>query len=441
MQRPLLFSGIVVVLLVHLTLLWIYYSPSPKVLAGDEATYHEAASRIVQGMSPDLDLLWPPLYAWFLALLLKLGGGTLLLVQAVQILMLAAVAWLFRDLWIRFEGRGLAADVLALVLLAYPPLVAFAHYLWPEILHLTLFTAALWILAVRRHQWPWLVALGLLLGLALLSKSLLGPFLPALLLPLLLEGSWRQRVLRTSLVLACLAAVIAPTLISNHREHGVLAIADSSRFNLWVGLKDESRRNLVRPIVSKEQRRYEKSAEDFRRRNEILDDKIREYLREEGWLPVLGNQLSRQYFRLLDKDSFLTDQLPGGGFVERDRGYLEAPRSVAAGIRWASYGMYALILLGAAAGLVLTSPRGKPWTWMILAFLAYNLALFLLLHVKTRYRVQFLPFLAVYACYAFDAWSRVRAGERPSPEIRTCIAGGAVAALLLFLAFGGPWLD
>jgi 4-amino-4-deoxy-L-arabinose transferase-like glycosyltransferase len=430
--------GIAVVLLVHLTLLWLYYQPSAKVLAGDEDAYLQAATRLLDGQPSGLDLLWPPLYPAFLALLLALGGGSLLVVQAVQTLMLVAVALLLRDLWIRFEGRGPAADVLALALLAYPPLAAFAHYLWPEVLHLTLFVAALWILASRRRQAPWLAALGLVLGLALLTKSLLGPFLPVLLLPLFLEDGWRARIRRAALVVAVLAATIAPALIANHARHGVWVIADSSRFNLWVGLNDRGRRNLDAPFVIREYALYQKSAEDHRERNRLLDAKIRALVRERGWPRVLGDQLSRQYFRLFDKDSFLTDQLPGGAFTERRRGYLGASRPLAAAVRWTSYGIYALILVGAAFGLALTSPRSRPWAWTVLAFLAYNLAIFLLLHVKTRYRVQFLPFLVVYACRALDVlWTKTRAAV---PWTRAA-AGALGAVLLLFLAFGGSVLD
>jgi hypothetical protein len=426
--------GILLVLLVHLTLLWIYYQPAPKVLAGDEAVYLAAANRILDGQPAGLEMLWPPLYPWFLALLLKFGGGSLILVQAVQTLMLAAVALLLRDLWIRFEGRGPAADVLALTLLAYPPLAAFAHYLWPEVLHLALFAAALWILAVKRREPAWLAALGLLLGLALLTKSLLGPFLPALLLPLLLDGGWRVRLLRLAVVLAVLGTTVAPVVISSYQRHGVLAIADSSRFNLWVGLNDRSRRGLEEPIAGGEYETYLASAADHRGRDRILDARIRDLVSERGWLGVLRDQLSRQYFRLFDKDSFLTDQLPGGGFAARGRGYMDVPRPLAAVLRWASYGLYALILAGAAFGIARTSPKARPWAWMVLAFLGYNLAIFLLLHVKSRYRVQFLPFLMVYACCALDAW-RTRA-----PRFQT-VAGAFGAVLLLFLAFGGAMLD
>ncbi|MEE8523695.1 MAG: glycosyltransferase family 39 protein, partial [Thermoanaerobaculia bacterium] len=418
---------------------WIYYQPDPKELAGDETVYLQAATRLVDGQPSELDLLWPPLYPRFLALLLALGGGSLLLVQAVQTLLLVAVALLLRDLWIRFEGRGPAADVLALVLLAYPPLAAFSHYLWPEILHLALFMSALWILAARRRHLPWLAALGLLLGLALLTKSLLGPFLPVLLLPLLLADGWRDRIRRTALVLAVLGATIAPAMISNYVQHGVLLIADSSRFNLWVGLNDRSRRDLVDSIVGREYALYRESASSYRQRNQILDGKIREFVRQRGWVRVLRDQVTRQYFRLFDKDSFLTDQLPGGAFTELGTGYRDGPRSLVLAIRWASYGMYAMILVAAAAGMALTPPKAKPWAWMTLTFLLYNLAIFLLLHVKTRYRVQFLPFLVVYACCALD-WLRTKAGVE-TPGIRASVAGALGAALLLFLAFGGSILD
>ena len=77
---------------------------------------------------------------------------------------------------------------------------------------------------------------------------------------------------------------------------------------------------------------------------------------------------------------------------------------------------------------------------MLLVFLAYNAAVFLLLHVKSRYRIAFLPILHMYAG-AFLSWWAGRRAANASPSRAAWALAGAAAALALFLAFGGPLLD
>jgi hypothetical protein len=444
MRRPVLVVCLVAALALQATLFWIYYAPAPKTLWGDETMYLRVARAMRTDPATRIDPLWPPLYARFVAWLLPAGGSSLLALQIVQILLLVFVAVLARDLWRRLLGSGLYADLFGLGFLLYPPLVAFTHYLWAEVLHLALFASALWILVARRHRTFWMVALGVLLGLCLLTKSLLGPFLPVLLVPLLLEGRARERVLRVAVVAVFLVATVLPTVLDNRQRTGVAMIADSSRLNLWIGLNDVSRRNFVDTIVPRELSAYTSSSPEHRERNAVLSRKIAERLRERGVVAILSDQLRRQYFRLFDKDSFLTDQLPGGAVAALGAGYAGPPAAAVLGLRGSSYALYAVLLVGAAAGMVLCPPRRRLWLWGVLAFLAYNLAIFLFLHVKTRYRVPLLPFLWLYALLALErlvAWRRADPAAEAVPGPGQRVVAALVAAAVLFLAFGGPLLD
>jgi len=400
--------------------------------------YAGLARRLAAGEEARIDFLWPPAYPRFLAGLLVLGGGSFLLARCVQVALLALSALLLRDLGLRLTGSRLAADVAGALLLLDPQVAAFAHFLWPEVLHLALFLAALWILVARGDRPRWLALGGVALGLALLTKSLLGPFLPVLLLPMVLAGGLRG-LARAALVAAALTVTVTPTLIAN-AQRGAVMIADSSRFNLWVGLNDRSRKDLVDEVVGREYERYLRSGETFTERKDVLDDKIRGLVRERGLLRLVRAQLGRQYFRLLDKDSFLTDQLPGGAIERQGYGYRGTPPALATLLRSWSYGLYAVVLVAAALGLVAQPPHGRPWHLVLVAFLAYNFAAFLLLHVKTRYRLAFLPIAYLHAG-SFAAWWM---GRRDTTVWRSRAAWGAAAAaaaLLLFLAFGGPLLD
>ena len=370
------------------------------------------------------------------------SDGSRLAAQLAQIALLVASTLLLRGI-----GRALlpgaeiaggihAADVAAALLLLDPQVACFGAFLWPELPHLALFLFAWWVLVTRAERWPWLVIAGVALGLALLTKSLLLAFVPVLLAPLLFTaGPWTRRLLRPAVVVGAMALTLLPTLLHNRSRYGVFGVADSSAFNAWVGLNDRSRRNFVGEIVGDELGVYLKSAPDPARRAAIARGKIRALIDERGVLPVLRAQLSRQYFRLFDRDSFLADQLPGGAIAEHPDGYGYAtpPSWLAALLRGWGWAIYGTVLVGAALGVATVPSGDRRWLAVALLFVAYNLALFLVLHVKTRYRVQLMPVLDLFAA-ATAAWLVTRQPRRPAAA---WIAGGALAAILLVLAFGG----
>ncbi|HEV8239007.1 MAG TPA: glycosyltransferase family 39 protein [Thermoanaerobaculia bacterium] len=431
----------VAALLLQLALLWIEWRPAPRKLWGDEGTYWTAAEQLRAGGSPDLHLIWPPLYPHVLAALMPLSGGTRLAAQLAQIALLVAAA-----LFLRALGRALlpgaelangihAGDVAAALLLLDPQVAAFGIFLWPEALHLALFLFAFWALVTRGSRWEWLVAAGVALGLALLTKSLLLGFVPVLLVPLALEGRWPRRLLKPAVVAAAVSLTLLPVQLGHRARYGEATVADSSAFNAWVGLNDRSRRNFVDEIVGDELGVYLQSAPDPATRAAIAREKIRRLVKERGVAGVLRAQLSRQYFRLFDRDSFLTDQLPGGAIAARPDGYgFAAPSAwLGAALRGWSLALYATLLVAAALGIATVPAENRRWLAVAVLFLAYNLALFLVLHVKTRYRVPMMPVVDLFAA-ATVAWWWTR---RPRRGAAAWAMGAALAALLLFVAFGG----
>jgi len=426
---------------VQVSLWWIAHVPESRVMLGDEGMYWRGAEALAAGADWYPESLWPPLQFQFLGWILAVSGGSRLAVEIVQMLLMLAAAALLGLLADRITGSRLAAAVAAGLALVYPPLVASAHFLWPEPLHLVLFLGLLWIFVARAERAGWLAAGGVLLGLALLTKSLLLPFVPVLLLlPLAGASTWRRRMFRLALVVGAAALTVAPTVRANQDRAADVLIADSGPFNLWVGLQDRSRRSFVDPVVAREYRVYRDSAPTSGERDAILWSKIGALVKQQGVPAVVGRQLGRQYFRLFDKDSFFTVQLPGGLQAQRGHGYVEPPAAVAGALRVLSYGFYALILVGAAVGVSVCPLRGRRGLQIALAFVIYNLLLFLFLHVKSRYRLQFLPFLLIWTgCAA--AWLAARCGLTPDARRwRETIPlwAWSLAAVLLALAFT-PW--
>lgn len=438
--------GLVTVLAVHGALAWISHFPQPRRFFGDETIlYWPGATRLAAGLAWQGDPLWPPLQPRFLAAVLFISDGSLLVVQVVQTIMLMAAAFLLCDLTRRLSGSPVAGVVAGWLLLVYPPLAAFVHYLWPEVLHLLLLLSAWWIFVARSRRPAWLFAGGVILGVALLTKSLLGPFLPVLLLPLALAGSLGERVSRLALVALGIVVAVAPTVYSNHQRATGVFISDSLAFNLWVGLNDRSRVGFADGIVGPEWHVYRQSAPSLPERDDILYVKIRQLVAERGIWPLLRAQLGRQYFRLFDKDSYLTVQLPGGAIAGADRGgYQNPPWLLASGLRVTSYALYAAVLVAALMGMAVCPHKGRPWLLVGLAFLAYNLAIFLLLHVKSRYRIQLLPFFFFYTgCAVAWCFERSAVDLEKQGLWKVKLAGWVwpAAVLLLFLAFGRGLLE
>ncbi len=422
-------------LALHATLLVLGQWPEPRRLHGDERMYWQAAGRLLVSGESELEPLWPPLYVWFVAGCRSLADAPWP-VELAQTLLLLASAWLLRDLARRLELPPGAADGAAVLVLLYPTLAAFAHFLWPEVLHLAWMLAAAWILVARRRSLVWCALLGAVLGAALLTKSLLGLFLPLFLLPLLREGSWRDRAARLATAGLALGLTIAPVVLVNWRQHGRPMIASSVRFNIWVGLNDRSSRNFADEIVTEEYIAWRRSAPDFATRERILQRKIEGRIAERGWLAVLRDQLGRQYRRLLHRDSFFTDQLPGGLIHAAGRGYPRPPAWIAESLRWAHYLSYGAVLLAAPFGLAAAWAERRGWAFLGASFLAYQVGILLVLHVKTRYLLQLFPLLFLAAAAAAAGWTRWRAeGGRPPLGPLGVAGAGLAAALLLGLAF------
>jgi hypothetical protein len=464
----------------HLLLFHLERAPAPRRLWGDEIMYAELAERAARGEPAEVELLWPPLYPRLLAWAARLGplssgppgaaaldvGRARAAVEAAQLALLVSAVLALRALARRVTGSTGVADLAAALALLDPQLASFAHFLWPETLHLALLLGALALLATRsRRRWA-LITAGLLLGLALLTKSLLQPFLPVLLLPLVAAHGWRRGLGRAALVLAVAAAVIAPTVVANGRCAGTWVVADSARFNLWVGLNDRAPRNFQDEIVGDEFDRWRASAPNFAEREAILARRLDAFVAERGWVRILRDQLGRQYYRLFGAPSFLTDQLPGGAIAALGYGYAAPAAWAARVLRAWSDAHYALLLVAAAFGGVLVlrlraaplsgeaeRERRSARTWIAVgaAFVAYSLVVLLFLHVKTRYRVPLLPLFDVAAALALarvaHAWRRARAAPVPPagdtdalPAFTraTLVLGALLCALLVKLAFLPP---
>jgi 4-amino-4-deoxy-L-arabinose transferase-like glycosyltransferase len=354
-------------------------------------------------------------------------------VAAVQLGMLVAASFLFRSAIGALTDAQVGRAMQAFVLLD-PQLGAFAHYLWPEIPFLLLFAVVFWCVVYGARPWSWIGA-GVALGAALLTKSVIEPFAPVFALGAASGFGWRRGSLRTIGIIGLALLVAMPVIVGNHRRHGIWTIADSSRFNLWLGLNAVGRRSAVGRTAGDEYRAYLESGSTFLERQAALGRRIAAFVQARGPGNLLRHQLSTQYFRLLDKDSMLTEQLAGGAYRRANLGYTARSGWLSSGLRALSYGVYGLALAAAGPGFVLAWRTRSVWLRVLCCWLAYGLLLFLVLEARSRFRIVFLP--SIYAAASCALIHRRRLAF-VSPVDR--LIGVSLAVGALWFAFGGSLL-
>ncbi len=421
-------------------LLWLYHGVPAKPLIGDEFDYNARALALLAGEPVAETFIWPPGQAWFIAAIYRVAGAHVLAVQLVQVALLALCAILLARLWKPLAGER--AGLLAAALFAFNPwTIAQAHWLWPEITHLACLLGALVLLAEGRgHSSTKAFGAGVLVGLGLLFKSLLGAFWPLLLLAFVtrVEGrtafGWRAG----GLFITGLLLATAPALWNGYVETGRPLIADSSIYNLDIGLRDRSRSDYLDEAGAPALRAFLASAPTPQQRNAIALAKIRADVAARGLGDVLADQLGTQYFRLFNAKTLLVSQLPG----EACAGRLGAYRAsmLTPWLAGASYLWHASTLVLAAFGIALWRRWRQPLATCVGAFLLYQLALYAGLHVMQRYLFQMLPFLCAFGASLVVLRGTGDRGVLAPTPARLAL-GAALAVVLLGLAFLGPLLD
>lgn len=424
-------------------LLWAAsYGFAPRRPVGDEGRYLHEALAVWQGHAPAADFIWPPLQKWFLAPLVGPLDGSLWFAQLVQTLLLVLCALLLRQIWRQLDPRPLAGDIAAWLMLTSPALMAFGFYLWPEPLHLFLLLAGLWLLVCHGRFLPAAALAGAAVGLALLSKSLLAGFWPLLILPLLRwppgQSHWRA-IAAFAIVLL---AVTGPFLWRGWQATGKPLVADSSVYNLYVGINDTWRSDYIHDKGGQYMRQYLDAGTTPRQRNQAFGQRVDAELQARGLVTVLGERLGVQYFRLLNAKRTVLSQLPGPACA----GYLGAytlPTHWVGAIQLLTRAQYLLVLALAAFGLGLWA-RSSRLLWLIVLFFGYQGALYLGLHVKARFLLPMLPFMSGFAASALVSVLPAAAGAPPSPLASNrwrVLTAVLLAALLVFFACAGPLID
>jgi hypothetical protein len=348
-----------------------------------------------------------------------------------------------RDIARRVAGSVCAANAAAALFALNPANAAYAQWLWPEVTHLFLVLLTFRLLLTRPVGRIAAGAAGISIGLAMLAKSLLTGCWPAFLIAFAERARPRFRGVLAAFFLAGLALATAPALLHGWRAFGRPMIADSSVYNLWIGLTDRWRVDYVEDAGGVTLPEFLASGATPAERNAVYLRKIEDLLADRGIANIAIAQLRRQYFRLFGAKTPLVSQLPGPACAGHLSVYRASP-ALTRTLTIANDAFHALTLAAFAFGVACWRRRPDRALALIALYVAYQLALFAVLHVKARFLFPLLPFLAIFAG-AFVSALRDRATGRMQEAIAftapRLALGAALAALLLVLAFAGPWLD
>lgn len=381
----------------------------------DERTWIDWARNLSSakvGFSPFRTKLvfYPPLYHYFIAVA-ETTLGSLAAVRWAQVMIGALlVPAVGRAGALVFgEAAGLGAAAIAAF---YPDLVWFSAHYWSE----TLFLVLLWwalerLLAADAHGRTGVaLAAGLLWGLAILTRDTILYFTP---LAVVWLATGRERAGRRAAVfLLASVVVVAPWTWRNWVVYrGFIPVATAGGLNLYQGNAP-----LTRQQVYDTYRAVQGRLEQY------------QFARRAGIQAILD----RQPWWLFEK---LRDELPmfweadSLALVHIKRGaYGSVEPSWAAAAALVVLAPYLAVLALAVAG-VAAFPPTRP-RLLLLAFLAYYVAIHVATHGFARYRLPAMPVLFVFAA---AAWTGLRRRALPLRGRRAVLAAAASAALVLCL--------
>jgi 4-amino-4-deoxy-L-arabinose transferase-like glycosyltransferase len=373
----------------------------------DESEYWQLAQAIWQGGYTDNGRwLRPPLFPLWLAGVSG-GGSSLLLARLAQVAAGTLLVYLLyrvaRHMW-QDERIALLSGLLGAL---YLPLIGYANYLMAETL-LLIFLCGVVLALLQLMQtaaWRWAALVGLLFGLALLTKPIALASIPALLAAYAMTNTiWRRRVQLAALTLVCTGTVLAPWTIHNALVyHRFIPIDTTSGFNLWFGNLPPAEQQTLSSVQQEMQERYPNLAD----RNAAYQDKALATIRQDPttFLALLGSK-ARQLWQLetdalvKQHDIDLTLACPRSNAQPKAVITGEAFGSIQPACWWQmgnslSDGVFLVMLIGVLVGLFWL-PRSPQVTIVWLWVLAFAGAMVLTV-VQTRLRLVFLPVIIPFA--------------------------------------------
>lgn len=435
-------------------------------LAGESELHHDEANYIYLalgwshfGVLQDAErYLWPPLWPWTLRQALEgFGRHGLWVSKLCLVFTSASVGASVVGLAARLGDKrsGLVAGALWAL---YLPLAAYTHMGWAEPLFLVFFAPALYLLVAAeqdagRSADRKLLAAGLCVGVALLTKSSALFLLPILIAGLALSrgrGAWREGLRRAALLGLAIAVPLVPWTLRNAEVYGRFVPSGISLgANAFNGLNAHDLNFDVLPLTRRPGKAptllgLSRPAFASRHPDEAwptaaeipntADRNAEEWRRGLAWVREHPFDFLRTRVKKLADFVAPTSYFVRHLGLRRYPGPLGKPFLRRVGTLWAMAAA-ALLMFLALPGVRVAWRTGRRGTWVLLACAVYFPATSLLV-ASSRFRVPWLPVLLVFCALALGtrgAEGRL-AGLGPGAGRRLVLAGWA-------LLLGLWWVD
>jgi 4-amino-4-deoxy-L-arabinose transferase-like glycosyltransferase len=390
--------------------LWVRFQKQ-ALNVSDERDYNALAVNLVEHgeyalTSGEPDSLRPPLYPALVAVVYRVFGlenyQAVRLAQAV--LSLGLVVLLYRlgtsqispqaGLWL----AGLACF--------YPTLLGFNNLLLTEVLFTFLLCTfcALLLGALRRGSVAWLVAAGVALGLAALTRSVLWLFPPVLAVFLLatFPGGWPRRLVAACTVVAAFAVPVAPWAARNTRLQGTFVAIDvmggrnfmmgnyryTPLYRSWATIELTGEESWIHEVLQ------ESSPAERGSQGKIDKLALRQGLKFVVANP--GLTAKRDLVKFFDFWGLERELVAGA-----DRGLFgSVSRSALLGMTMLVCGAYAFALFAAVFGAVLAPPPDFRANLFLILMIVFVCAVHTLAFAHSRYHLPIMPLVLLYAASA-----------------------------------------
>ena len=390
-----------------------------------------------------------PLYVYALALMLKLGSGSLGAVRFIQLLFGTAAVGLIAltaRRWYGPRAAWLAGALAALCgLFTFYEILILQASLDPFLTALDLYLLTRAIQDDRRASWG---VAGAALGLHALNRPNLLIVLAgiaALAAAAALRGRFTSRAsaghTRTSLghAMAFAAAglvVIAPPTARNWRVAGeFVPVSSHGGINFLIGNGPEADGTFVRvldlePSIAGQWTGAEAAVSRKLGRPATASD-VSDFMYARAWRWIRENPVDEAV--LVARKTWYA---LGASFLTLNHSFPFYANDAGGPLRWLVVGPSLFVSLG-LVGLIAARPRARPGYWLWAAYIPLALASVVVFYVAARYRLPYQIALCVTAgggiAWAIDAWN---GGSR-----RTLATAGAAAAVLVVIARWPTGLD
>ncbi len=406
-----------VALVIHGTLNRIYYHPDPKTLVGDEHYYAHLGTSLYKKGTTVHDPLWPPLYGELIAWSGPNITELRVHVQVVQVGLWAITGLLWWQITRRLTESNRTAWILAAIYVSSIELSAFCSYLWPETLHLCLFSGAIWCFLDKRHITTFFGVF--LLASCLFTKSLLLPSAPLI---LIWHGyTMRHRNIKMWVLMVCAAAFLAYAATWAMRGQITSYFGQSASFNLLVGLSDKQYHDHTLETAGPILTELHAETDGYVDRNSAIKKRLIQEITVAKILTGVPSKLAR----VMDRHSFFVTQLPDG-----DRASYQGPMTLSHRLLKHGTQFHTLIcFLLAVVGIALGYRR----TWPLWVLPLVCAAIFAIIHTKSRYLIQLLPIIYLYAAMGLN---QMFTSPRLSLNWQQSIGILIVSTVFLIIYFG-----